>query len=250
MFTVIKTVYKKPKGINKVFSKKPTSFLKKINIENSYYYELTVHYQNKNIKWKKIFNSVNVTDVPVIMPKAYQTAQINIKKYCPASFGGIIYANCAKKLFPNKSKAFVIDNSFDNSHMLYSLLEFFKEVNIFTEDQQKYAELISRSENELGVTPIFCESVNSVQNADFIINLQGVECEAKNDNVLGLGGYMFAQTDLRLPKNIVRLMPRNINPFLFSSALYELCGVNVLKDCTAIKLQNNLNGKIIKVQNK
>lgn len=249
MFAVIKTVYKKPTGINKIFAQKPKCFLNKIKIDGAYYYELAVHYSSKNIKWKKVFNTVNLSDVPIIMPKTEHLKQdINIKPYRDSLFSSIIYANCAKKLFSNKSKVFIIDNSFDNTYVFYSLLQFFREINIYTTDQQKYTNLKSKAETELGVTPIFCDNLKNAPSADLVINLQNTECEPMNKNILGLGGYTFIHGDIRLPKNIVRLIPRNISPFLFAAALFELCGITKLKDCTVIKLKNNTTQDIVKVK--
>ncbi len=249
MFTVVKTVYKKPKGINKILAKRPTCFLNKIKVGQSFYYELTVNYSNKNIKWKKVFKSVNISDVPVIMP---QNSNINfttnIKPFASQIFSGIIYANCAKRIFKTSSKAFVIDNSFDNSATIYNLLKFFKEVSVCTADEQKYEKLTIKTENELGISPIICDNINIAQSADFVINLNDTPCEPINKNILGAGGYTFVHSDIRIPKNIGRLIPRNINLFLFSAALYELCQITELNDCTAIKLKNNLTQDIVKIK--
>lgn len=249
MFAVIKTVYKKPKGINKIFTQRPNCVLRKVKIGQSYYYELTVNHTNKKIKWKKIFKTVNITDVPIIMPKNvnidYAT---NIKPFFSEIFSGIIYTNCAKKIFKANSKVFVIDNSFDNSIAIYNLLKFFKEVYVFTTDAQKYEQLKIKTENELGISPIICDNLNTAQNADFLINLSDTPCEQINKNILGPGGYTFIHSDVRMPKNISRLIPRNISPFLFSAALYELCNIKELNDCTVIKLRHDLTQEIIKIK--
>lgn len=249
MFTVIKTVYKKPKGINKIFTQGPSCSLKKIKVGQSFYYELTVNYYNKNIKWKKVFKNINVSDVPIIMPKNSNIDfTTNVKQFASRIFSGIIYANCAKRIFNTNSHAFVIDNSFDNSTIIYNLLKFFKEVSVFTPNSQKYEQLKTKAENDLGISPIFCDNLNTAKSANFVINLSDVPCEQINKNILGEGGYTFIHSDVRIPKNLSRLMPHNISPFLFTAALYELCEIKELSECTAIKLINNLTHDIMKIK--
>ncbi|MBQ7045237.1 MAG: hypothetical protein IJN65_01955, partial [Clostridia bacterium] len=249
MFAVVKTVYTRPKGIRKILSKRPVCLLKKMKISNSYYYELTVNHRSKKINWDKVFKTVNVCDVPVIMPKNQNIDPTqNVRPFYAKIFWGIIYANCAGRIYPSNSKAFVIDNDFDNSDALYILLKNFKEVSVFTTNEQKYEHLKTKAENELGISPVFCDSLTAAQNADFLINLQHSECTCVNKNILGQGGYTFSHSDIRLPKNIERLVPRNISPFVFAAAVYELSKIQSLGDCTVTKLKNNATGKIIEIK--
>lgn len=247
MFTVIKTVYLKPK-------KRFNSFLKpgfkhsieKIKINNSYYYKFTVKTYKKKINWKRIFKTVNLSDFPLIFPENEPLPKgVRYSLFDSDVFYKTVLINSLKKHCGQNQKIFLFDPLAENSDFLYPLLQSFKQVCVFCDNETAYSSVNNNAQSVLGTSAVFSTNTKIAKEFDAVLNLTDIPLLFSHPLVFGTSGFNFSPHALKLPKNIARLIPAKINPLTFASALFELCSVTELKNVTPAYLTNELTQTVL-----
>lgn len=141
--------------------------------------------------------------------------------------------NYVKAQSGNKLTAVVIDKNGVLNERIIPLVKLFNNIKIVTAKPQNYESVSEKILDEWGLPLLITDNEASASVCDFILspfkseNAVLSDCIAVKNQESG-SLTRFTGEGVTLPAEYSELIPENVDPLIFSSALFELCGVTSL----------------------
>lgn len=152
-----------------------------------------------------------------------------VRKYRPSVFPSIMLLNSAERLLQKKDynrngySIGIIDKDARFSAYIDRFIQLASVVTVFSDNQYIYEKTAERIYDDYGASIIIRNTANAEWNSDFTVCTENggfiVEKREENTYVKITGNSFFFDSEYE------KLMPEGTDKLLFSSALYELCGV-------------------------
>lgn len=248
MFAVVKFLEEPTKLLDKIKFKMspPKPVLSRINLKNSApFYYLEIYRSlcgNEGEYIRQILG--RCADSVIYCEKTLALNFKSVKKFLPKFLNKILLFNTALNYIKSKNIKFdsicIVDKDGIFTDRIFELIELANSIYIVTNFQGKYKKLVEDIYNKYGAYIIVDDKFGNFNNFDVVIspyenfnrflNYSFIIKESDTFNVYRCSG-------VTLPENIKSIMPGGVEPILFASALYELCGCKQLSKLNYDKIE-------------
>ena len=233
MFCVLKIIQRERNLVERLFGKyrKNEYVLKTVPVfKGAPFYELNAVVGEKGVEWEQVVRIVGKCALRMVVSPEIEIPQ---NKYMRIFKSDKLYKMMMHNTFKNileKNKKLVsicvTDKNAEYGDFILKLAEYASQLSIVTLNKTEYISLCDKMQKINGLCPSIVSEVVKSQ----------VCIDTENSTMKINGGEdcieIHSGQDFSVPEIYEKLLPEGINSYDFYSALYELCGVFAINQCS------------------
>lgn len=246
MFGVLKIEKRKKGFVNslKYILNKPSPSLQKITVKNGApFFILTLtELKDGEIDCEEVYRILGRCAKRLVIGRDTEIPETDyVGVFKPTLLPYLMLFNSAVKLSASfvgeshtgKLTACVIDENGILKERIIPLISLFDNIKIITDKPRCYDDVSEKILDEWGLPILITDNYDSAADCDFIFSPFKVKnaalsnCAAIRNHDSGALTRFWGE-GITLPPDYSSFIPENVDPIIFASALYELCGVNAL----------------------
>lgn len=249
----------------KLWFKKAINFIKgnKINIKVNQVRGVTlkhIEYINRTgrINWNDIDRRVGISRNHLLCSEYLQLPDnMGYKRFYSEDFAKRLCTNMAMYILsklenPQRLKVCLYDREGESADSLAQFVRYAPEIRVITENPGVYSDLSEMVLEETGISPVICQSTDSLRDCDFLVAPCAVTLPLPLQNhcvtltsccpATAQNGVLYFRYHFKMPNKFEQIKPPDLSDFYFASALYTKARQHQLGSIVPVLCSNYSTG--------